>query len=166
MVNKVFCILACFILLISFCSCALTENGNSLYAFCERINALDSSYNLSPTGFIVSESDKSLTKFFRVYQKEIMLQLVYNEDNLLTTLHIVFDNSEKNNAEEEKFIKNSIYAFADNTTTIDSLLVKIDFDNAIQSVDMHTKKAKIDNIEMLIDVTDIGTVITVVKNIL
>ena len=62
-------------------------------------------------------------------------------------------------------MKNSIYAFIDNTTETDNLLAEADFDNAIFIKDINTRKTKIGNIEMLIDVTEIGTVISVVQNI-
>lgn len=165
MLVKILSLVLSVIILICLCGCAITENGYSLYAFCERMNKCNSEYNLTPTGYIINESDKTMTKFFRLSQKEIMLQFVYDAKNQLTSLHIVFDNSERNNTEEEKFIKNCIYSFIHNTSITDSILTEIDFENTISKSDMNTKNAKIDNIEMLIDVTDLGTVITVVQSI-
>ncbi len=165
MLIKIFSIVLSVVALACMCGCTLTEKGNSLSAFCERINTLDDTYNLTPSGYILDEENKTLTKFFRFTEKEILLEFEYAEGNNLTTLHIVFDNSAKNNQQELLFIKNSLYAFINNTALTDSLLTEIDFENAIYNIDMNTKKAKSGNTEIQLDVTEIGTVISVVQNI-
>ena len=145
--------------------CGLSQKGRSLSAFCERMNEIYEDYNLTPEGFIYDESKSSLTKYYSFNEKEIMLSFVCNNKNELQTLHIVFDSLTKNDTAEINFIKNSIYAFIDNTTETDNLISESDFDNAIFIKDINTKITKIGNTEMLIDVTEIGTVISVVQNI-
>ncbi len=165
MVKKVFFILLSFIVLFSVSGCRLKTEGNTLYGFTQRLNSL-TEYELTTEGYIKNESEKSLTKFFKLSESEIMLQLNYNEKNELSCLHIVFDNLKKNDTEELNFIEACIYAFIDNTETAQSLLKSIDFENCIYEKDINTKKEKIGNIDISIDVTDIGTVISVEKNIL
>lgn len=165
MSTKFYRILVLFITLFLLSGCSLSKKGYSLGAFCERMNELCEDYQLTPDGFIYNERKNSLTKYYSFNEKEIMLSFLYNNKNELQTLHIVFDNLTKNDTTEINFIKNSIYAFIDNTTEADNLLAEADFENAIFIKNINTKKTKIGNTEMLIDVTEIGTVISVVQNI-
>ena len=165
MLTKFFSFVLSLSVLICLCGCTITESGHSLSAFCKRMNELNDTYNLTPSGYIIDEKNKTLTKFFAFTEKELMLEFEYAEKNDLTTLHIVFDNSSKNNQEETLFVKNSIYAFTNDTALTDLLLTEIDFENAIYNIDINTKNAKIGNTEIILDVTEIGTVISVVQNI-
>ncbi len=165
MSTKFYRIFALFITLFLLSGCGLSQKGNSLTAFCERMNEIYEDYQLTPDGFIYNESKNSLTKYYAFNEKEIMLSFLCNDKNELQTLHIVFDSLTKNDTTEINFIKNSIYAFIDNTTETDNLISQSDFDNAIFIKDINTRKTKIGNTEMLIDVTEIGTVISVVQNI-
>ena len=156
---------ALFITIFLLGGCGLSQKGQSLSAFCERMNEFYEDYHLTPDGFIYTESNNSLTKYYSFNEKEIMLSFVCNDKNELQTLHIVFDNLTKKDTDEINFVKNCIHSFVDNTTESDNLLIKSDFENAIFTRDINTKTTKIGNTEMQIDVTEIGTVISVVQNI-
>lgn len=155
-----------FSILTIFSSCALKESGKSLSAFVERLNTINESYNITESGFIINEEKCTLTKFFDFADNSIMLQFTYSDKNELTSLNIVFDNITENNSEELTFIKNVISAFINDEKTYGDLLTEISFDTCLYTVNNNTQKAKIGNVEMLIDVTEIGTVITVFQNIL
>lgn len=165
MLEKFLSLILCFIIIFSFCSCALTEKGNSLYAFCKRISKLDDSYTITVSGFIADEEKQTLTKFFTFDEKEFMLQFIMNEENDITTLHIVFDNINQNNSKELNFIKNCISSFIANEETSEAIFTEIDIDNCLYTVNFNSRKTKIGNIEIIIDVTEIGTVISVFQNI-
>ncbi len=152
------------IILTIFSSCNLKENGKSLSAFVTRLNNINKSYNITETGFIIDEKNKTLTKFFTFSNNNVMLQFTYSDNNELNSANIVFDNITENNPEELIFIKNVITAFINNEEIESKLLTAIEFDTCIFTIDKNTKKAKIGNVEMLIDVTEIGTVITVLQN--
>ncbi len=93
-----------------------------------------------------------------------MLRFNYNSEKNLTVMHIVFDGLDENNTKEWEFIKNSISAFIANDTVYSDLLLEIQFDNSVYIKDINSKKANIGNTEMIIDVTDTGTVISVFQN--
>jgi hypothetical protein len=63
------------------------------------------------------------------------------------------------------FITDAIFCFINDPKITESLLNEADFNNAILTAKNKTIKAKNGNIELLLDVTEIGTVITVHKDI-
>jgi DUF1009 family protein len=64
-----------------------------------------------------------------------------------------------------KFIENALFSFIDNDGVTNNILTETDFFNSIKTINNDTKKAENGNIEILLDVTEIGTVITVYKDI-
>ncbi len=144
--------------------CAVSETGNSLHAFTERMNKNSESYSLTENGYIFNDTDNTLTRFYKFDTNEIMVQFTCNENNNLYRLDLVFPNECIKNPQELKFIKDCISAYINNTETQTDLMNKIDFDNTLNEVNYETKKAESDDTEMLIDVTAIGTVITIIQN--
>lgn len=161
---KFLSIVICFLFLFCMSSCRLQTDGNTLHGFTQRMNELSESYDLSDTGYIYDEEKETLTKFFSFSSNEIMIQFKKDTNNKLAVLNIVFGNINENNREETEFIKNCIMAFVDNDTVSYNLFESIEFDKIIYEQFHETKKEKIDDIEMLIDTTDSGTVITVMKD--
>ncbi len=165
MVKNFFSLLLCIILFITFCGCRAKTEGNTLFAFTQRLNEA-TGYEITTDGYILNKTENTFTKFFNFPDREIMLQFTEDENNILTSLNIVFDNLEEKHTEEFTFIENVIYAFADNEQEASKCLKKLNYPQTLYKPNLNTKKANAGNTDILIDVTDIGTVITVVKNIL
>ncbi len=145
-------------------SCAVSETGNTLHAFTERMNKISESYSLSQNGYIFNDTDKTLTRFYKFNSNEIMVQFTSDDNNNLYKLDLVFPYDCLKSPQELKFIKDCISAYINNPEIQSDLMNELDFDNTINEINYETKKAENGNIEMLIDVTAIGTVITVVQN--
>ena len=145
-------------------SCSLDSNGYSISAFVKRLNSYDESYDICEEGFLIDEKSRTMTKFFGFAENEILLQLQSNEENQLCSINIVLDNITKNNTSEINFINNCIKAFLNNEEISNQLINKLKED-ALFKPDINTKEEKIGNVQLLVDVTEIGTVITVLQSI-
>ena len=75
---KKFLVLALFII-VFLNSCTVTQNGEDLSGFTQRINILNEQYNLTSQGFIYSDKNDSIFKFFVVNENEILLS--FKEDD-------------------------------------------------------------------------------------
>lgn len=145
-------------------SCSLDSNGYSISAFVKRLNSYDESYDICEEGFLIDEKSRTMTKFFGFAENEILLQLQSNEENQLCSINIVLDNITKNNTSEINFINNCIKAFVNNEEISNQLINELKED-ALFKPDINTKEEKIGNVQLLVDVTEIGTVITVLQSI-
>lgn len=145
-------------------SCAVSKTGNSLHAFTERMNKISESYSLTEKGYIFNDKDNTLTRFYKFGTNEIMVQFTCDENNNLYRLDLVFPNECSKKPQELKFIKDCISAYINDTQTHTDLMNKLDFDNTINEIKYETQKAESSDTEMLIDVTAIGTVITIIQN--
>ena len=144
--------------------CAVSETGNSLHAFTERMNKISESYSLTENGYIFNDTDNTFTRFYKFNTNEIMVQFTCDENNNLYRLDLVFPKECAKNPQEIKFIKDCICAYIKNTETQTDLMNKLQFDNTLNEVNYETQKAESGDTEMLIDVTAIGTVITIIQN--
>ena len=144
--------------------CAVSETGNSLHAFTERMNKISESYSLTENGYIFNNTDNTLTRFYKFNTNEIMVQFTCDENNNLYRLDLVFPNKCVKNPQELKFIKDCISAYINNTEIQTDLMNELDFDNTVNEIKYETQKAESGDTEMLIDVTAIGTVITIIQN--
>jgi hypothetical protein len=63
------------------------------------------------------------------------------------------------------FIKNAIFSFVDNNEIYNEITEAEHFKNALNEISKETTKIKSGNAELLLDVTTLGTVITVHKDI-
>lgn len=158
------CFLLSFIIL--FCSCSISDTGSNIYGFTKRINQTDKSYNMTVNGYIIDQENKTFTKYFTFDEKNLMLRFTYNKKNELDSMSIVFDNLTADDSAQLKFIKNCISSFVCNDAEVKQIFAEGDFENALFTKDINTKKTKVGNTEILIDVTEIGTVITVLQNTL
>lgn len=164
MKKTVFTILFITCFLFSLCSCTISDTGATLYGFTKRMNELNESYSLTDDGYIIDQENQTFTKYFTFNEKNVMLTFSYNEKNELDSMNIVSDSLTAEDSAQLEFIKNCIYSFVCNEEIVNNIFTDSDFDNAVLKVDINTKKTKNGNVEMLIDVTEIGTVITVLQS--
>jgi len=148
-----------------FSGCTIQKNGDDLTGFIFRMNEKNESYALTTDGFLYSEENENYYKFFLIDESEILLS--FNKDNKgrLTEMSIVLEQDFHNNDNMKQFIDNSLYCFVNNDDLTTEALESIDFYNAVKTITKETLKTKNGNIEILLDVTGIGTVITVYKDI-
>ncbi len=160
-------ILLCLVLSYSMLyGCTFSSSGESLEAFSKRMNELNENYNMTSTGYIIDSSDNSLTKFFKFSENEIMLKFRYDKKNRLTEMHIVFDPVilEKN-IESYTFITDCLKSFCQNESIAEEILNKVDFSESIKTIKKETTSAEVSNIKIEIDTTQLGTVISLYKDI-
>ncbi len=150
------------IALVTLCGCEITQAGSTLYSFTEKMNSLDDNYNLTEADYIYDLSDKSATKFYVIDSRTYTLTLDFDDENRIKALHIVFDNSEEDNPKGMKFIKNCICAYTENEKAArktEEILLKNKNKPSYESI-----TEKFGNTDLIIDVTDIGTIVSVVQN--
>ena len=146
--------------------CSIKHSGNTLYGFTQRMNEANPDYSLTDSGYIYNEEEHSLTKYYVIDDTNIVLQFTTDEKNELYSMNIVFDNLTESNTDELEFIKNCIECYCEEPETASTLLSESNFPQTLFIKSPDTSKNKIGNTEMLIDVTDIGCVITVFRNTL
>lgn len=165
MLKKILFICINIMLIIFLCSCDFSQKGESLYSFCEKVNAYNESYALTPDGYIYSESDNSFTRYFKFSDEEVMLKFFADEKNRLTELNIVFDTDIEKNGDISEFTQICTRAFCGDEKIYKTLKKNIDWDTVLATPSYETKCAENGNIELKIDVTEIGTVISIFKDI-
>jgi len=151
-----------FIFIIFLSSCSVTQNGEDLSAFILRMNILNEQYNLTPQGFIYSEGNDDIYKFFVVNENEILLSFKEDNKGRLTEMNFVADNKFYEDFSSFEFFKNTLNAFINNENTY----LEITDSNIAELLKTETKESatiKSGNIEISIDVTTLGTIITVYK---
>lgn len=156
-----------FIILLStfnLCSCSITLEGNTLHGFTQRMNTLHPDYNMTESGYIYDNTEKTLTKYYLIDEVHIMLCFEIDKENKLSSMNIVFDNLNESNTEQIKFIKDCITSFCNDIETSQRLIDESNLPEVLYKADINTVKKEIGNTEILIDVTDIGCVISVVQN--
>ncbi len=154
------------IIIFAFNGCVIESSGNTLHAFTQRMNERNSVYEMTNSGYIYNKTENSLTKYYIINDTNIMLQFHTNENNELCSLNIVFDTLTETNTEELEFIRNCIECYCDDQKISANLLNEANFPNVLFTKNIETIKNKIGNTEIIIDVTDIGCVISVVQNTL
>ncbi len=166
MKKRIFYIIITLLSLITLNSCVFATTGESIEAFSNRMNELNEGYNMTSDGYIMDTENCRLTKFFKFSENEIMLNFKYDNKHRLTEMNIVFEAVVLNEVPDSlTFIKNCIKCFVDNETAEDELLNSTDFNNSIKEINIKTISAEADNIKMEIDTTQLGTVVTVYKDI-
>lgn len=158
-------IFAVILILITGNGCESDTKGQTLSAFSERMNVLNEAYQMTPSGYIYDYDKKTISKFYTTDKREILVQFTMNDNSELCSMNIVFDNLTEDNQEELKFINHCIVAFVNNDSLTEELLAGIDFYTAIYVPSYETRNKKIGDVEILMDVTEIYTVISVVQNI-
>lgn len=166
MKKHIFCILILLTSIITLNSCVFSTTGESLEAFSQRMNEINESYNMTSEGYIIDTKTQELTKFFRFSENEIMLNFKYDKKNRLNEMNLVFEPVLLDETPEAlNFIENCIKSFVQNEELEKEILNETDFENSIKKINMKTISAEADNIKIEIDTTNLGTVITVYKDI-
>lgn len=155
----------CLIVAILVCSsCKATTYGDTLHAFTRRMNKLSDTYTLSESGYILDQKSDTLTHFYKFGENEILLQFKTDDKNYLTEMNIVFNGNFTEGTEEFIFIKNCISAFIDNEETERAFFAEKSLSQLLETKSNKTVEINKGDTQLLLDVTDSGTVITVVKN--
>ena len=166
MKKHIFSILIILFSIITLNGCVFSTTGESLDAFSRRMNEINNGYNMTSEGYIIDTEKSSLTKFFRFSENEIMLNFKYDKKHRLTEMNIVFEPVILDKSPEAlTFIENCITCFIQNEKAEKVILNDADFENSIKKINMKTINAESDNIKMEIDTTNLGTVITIYKDI-
>lgn len=145
--------------------CAIQKNGDDLSGFIFKMNEKNENYNLSAEGFLYSEEENNFYKFFVVDEKEILFSFNTDTNGRLIEMNIVLENDFYNYDNTLTFLTDSIFSFINNDICTNEIIESIDFYNAVKTTSKETLKTKNGNIEFLLDVTEIGTVITIYKDI-
>ena len=145
--------------------CTIIENENDLSGFIFRMNEKNESYNLTEKGFLYDKDKNNFYKFFIVDEKEVLLMFKADAKGRLIELNITTSCFLNENNSLLSFVKDTLFCYINNNETTEILLSEADFNNNILTTKKETIKAKNGNTELLLDVTEIGTVITVYKDI-
>ena len=97
------------ILIIFLNSCSVTDNGEDLSAFIFRMNTLNEQYNITSQGFIYSEGNNEVYKFFIANENEILLKFKEDDKGRLTEMNFVADSKFYEDSSSYEFFNNSIY---------------------------------------------------------
>lgn len=162
--EKFFFMICIIFIFVNLCSCKTETEGNTLQAFSNRMNKLSEDYGLSPSGFIYDSDKKTISKFFTTDKREILVQFLINDESELCRMNIVFDNLTEDNHKELEFICHCITSFINNKEISENLLSEINFYTEIYNPSYDTLHKKNGDTEIFLDVTEAGTVITVVQN--
>ena len=166
MKKHIFCILILLTSIITLNSCVFSTTGESLEAFSQRMNEINENYNMTSEGYIMDTEKCVLTKFFRFSENEIMLNFKYDKKNRLNEMNLVFEPIILDETPEAlTFIQDCIKCFVQNETNEKEIINKTDFENSIRKINIKTISAEADNIKMEIDTTNLGTVITIYKEL-
>ena len=162
--KKIKLFLFVFVCVFTLSSCSIKTDGNTLHGFNMRMNEQNPEYSMTDSGYILDETMHTLTKYFIINDHNLMLCFGTDENNNLSSLNIVFDNISEGNTQELEFIKSCIECYCNDKAISDKLLSGTGFPKVLYAINMNTIKNKVGNTEILIDVTDIGCVISVVQN--
>ena len=144
--------------------CSISEKGEDLTGFVSKMNTLNESYDMKAKGFIFEEKSNRIYKFFIVNDTELLLSFTADNKGRLESMSITTSILIQDEA-VLIFIKNAIFAFVDNNEIYNEITEAERFKNALNEISKETTKIKSGNAELLLDVTTLGTVITVHKDI-
>ncbi len=162
--KKCIFLLLSMIMVITCASCSVQSHGDTLHGFTQRMNKLSDTYELNETGYIFDQKSNTLSRFYKFNDKEILIQFKMNNENILTEMNIVFMENHVEGTHEFNFVKNCISAFIDNEETEKALFSEKTLSELLKEKNNHTVEINKSDTQLLLDVTDSGTVITVVKN--
>ncbi len=164
MKKRVILLIFVIVLIITSNGCTFSQKGSTINGFAQRMNEYNESYNMTADGYIFDSSERSFSKFIKFGEEEILLKFFTDEKNRTDTFHIVFTTGgTENNSNIKNFIEHCISAFYENDEETEKILNEIDFHNTIIHIQKGTKNAEADNIKMEIDITELGTVVSLYK---
>ncbi|MBO7179518.1 MAG: hypothetical protein J6V78_04175 [Clostridia bacterium] len=153
------------VFLVFLSSCSISKNGDDLTGFILKMNELNESYNLSAEGFIYSEENNSIHKFFVINESEILLSFCEDTKGRLTEMNIISSDNFQDDEAVFTFLKNSLSAFISDYDIYSEIVETNNLSELLNSENKETTTIKNGNIELLLDVTTIGTVISIYKDI-
>lgn len=166
MKKRILSILSLLFSIINLSGCVFSTTGESLEAFSRRMNETNDIYNMTSENYIIDTKKCTLTKFFKFSENEIMLKFGYDKKHRLNEMNLVFESKILNEAPESlTFIKDCIKCFVQEEKSEKEILNETDFENAITNINIKTISAEADNIKIEIDTTNLGTVITIYRDI-
>lgn len=166
MKKHIFGLLILIFSIITLNSCVFSTTGESLEAFSRRMNETNEGYNMTSEGYIIDIEKCEFTKFFKFSQNEIMLNFKYDKKNRLNEMNLIFEPVILDDTPDSlAFIQDCIKCFVQNEKLEKEILAETDFENSITKINMKTISAEADNIKIEIDTTELGTVITIYKDI-
>ncbi len=151
-------------LVLFFCGCSITENGEDLSGFLSRLNGLNKEYLITEKGFLYENEARVFSKFFKFSENELLLKLNTDEKGRLNEMNIVLESELRENKECTDFVLNLTKAFIFDEET-EKNIIDNEFKKTLKCTCPETHKKDFGNIKTLIDVTESGTVITVYKDI-
>ena len=152
------------IILCLFTSCRAQTEGNTLYAFTMRMNELSQSYTLSENGYILDKNAGTLSRFYKFSENEILLQFTLDSTNNLTEMSIAYTHTLQQGTDEAEFVVNCISAFINDPRVEKELFKEKPLGDLLSTQSLETTEIKSGDTQLLLDVTEYGAVITVVKN--
>ncbi len=144
--------------------CSVKENSDSLSGFCERMNILYESREFSPSGYGIDTKSSTFSRFYCINKYDLYIEFCYNGDKKLSSMTLTFNNESVNDDEFKKFIENCIISYSVNNEDVIKLLKENGITKYIKQKTLKTKKAELGNCQLLVDNTELGTVITVCRN--
>ena len=150
-------------LTISLTGCSISEKGEDLTGFVSKMNILNEGYGMNAEGFIFEAEGNKFYKFFIVNDSQLLLCFTADNKGRLNSMSITASSSPAKDETTLKFIKNAIFSFIDNAEHYNKTAESEEFEKALNEVSKETTKIKSGNVELLLDVTTLGTVITVYK---
>lgn len=145
--------------------CSIIKNGSDLSGFIFRVNEKNEGYTLTENGFLYDSEKSEFYKYFILDEHELLLSFKSDEKGRLTEMNITIGCFLNESDFLLSFVTDAIFCFINDSQVTEALLNKTDFYNSILTAKNETIKAKNGNTELLLDVTEIGTVITVYKDL-
>lgn len=127
------------------------------------MNTLYEEKIFSPDGYIIDEENNTFYRFFQFDKNEVFLKFRYDENFSLTEINITFEKGAQNEKSVFVFVENCLKAFINNENIYDTLSKKINLSKTLCKNTLKTKEAETKNIKMCVDVSDIGSVISVTR---
>lgn len=159
---KIFKFLTLF-LIIFLCGCTKDTHDGGIYGFTMRLSGSNAGFNVSAEGFINNRDDKTLCRCFTSGETDIILQFVYEDDGRLEHGDFIFDSLAKDDTKELNFIKECVKAYFDSEEDTAAIFDTMNFDSAVLKQTLKTKTAESGLCKLMLDVTAVGTVVTVYK---
>ena len=151
-------------LIICLCGCTKDVHDSGIYGFTERLSCPDAGFSVSAEGFINNREDKTLCRCFTSGDKDIILQFVYDDDGRLERGDFIFDSLGTDDTRELKFIKECVKAYFDSDEDTAAIFDTLNLDRALLKQTLKTKTAESGLCKLMLDVTAVGTVVTVYKS--
>ncbi|MGN0526076.1 MAG: hypothetical protein ACI4IF_01450 [Acutalibacteraceae bacterium] len=139
--------------------CVLSSSGGSIHSFCNRLNELDKGYEVTESGFIANSNTYS--KFFVIDNNEILLKFTLDSKNRTEKMDIVYPIECNNSPKSLEFIKNLVTAFCNDEKISSDFWSFLEKEKVFSETSYETKETELDNIQLQVDTTELGTIITV-----